>query len=58
MITDEILEAIDLFAALCCNGEETEKMEAIREMLRDFAEGEWLSMSDAEKAEWMKRYLI
>lgn len=56
MITDEILEAIDLFTGLCCNGEETAKMEALREMLKDFSEAEWLSMSENEKAEWVGHY--
>lgn len=56
MITDEILEAIGLFASLCCNGEETAKMEALREMLKDFSEAEWLPMSDNEKVEWVGRY--
>lgn len=59
MITDEIMDAIDMMIEICSNEEQAKGMEAVREMLGDFCEGAWLCMvNPSECYEWLERYLL
>ena len=58
MITDEIMDAIEMMIEICSNEEQAKGMEAVKEMLGDFEEGGWLSMvNPSERYEWLEQYL-
>lgn len=56
MITDEIINAIDLLIELCSGKEQKSGMESLKEMLMDFDNDEWLNMTEAERCEWLKEF--
>lgn len=58
MITDEIMDAIEMMIALCTNEEQKKGMEAVKEMLGDFDESAWLMMENpSECNEFLEQYL-
>lgn len=58
MITDEIMDAIDMLIEICSNEEQAKGMKSVREMLADFDGGGWLCMVEpSECYEWLEHYL-
>jgi len=58
MITDEIMDAIDMLIEICSSEEQIKGMRSVREMLGDFDEGGWLCMPEpSECYEWLEQYL-
>lgn len=57
MITDEIVEAIDVMIGLCSNGAQMLGMASVREMLCDFDVVTWSSMSCDERKDWLVEFL-
>lgn len=57
MITDQIMEAIDMMVELCKDERMAIGMSALRDMLGDIDCDEWCLMSTAECREWVKQYL-
>ena len=57
MVTDGILGAIQMIIDRFETPEEVNAGENIFNMLGDYDEGEWYSMSDEEKAEWIVSYV-
>ncbi len=57
MITDEIVEAMDMMIELCSDRTQAVGMDAMREMLCDLDVDNWPSMSEEERKEWMISFL-
>ena len=57
MITDGILSAVQMIIDRFETPEEVNAGENIFNMLGDYDEDEWYSMSDEEKAEWIASYV-
>lgn len=57
MITDAIIEAIDLMIENCKNEEQAAGMEKVKNMLADFDEETWEDIGSQEKGEWVKQYI-
>ena len=57
MVTDEIMDAIDMLIEICDNEQQIKGMESIREMLTDFDECEWFMKNPSDCHEWLKQYL-
>ena len=57
MITDQIMEAIDMMVELCEDKRMAIGMSALRDMLGDIDCDEWCLMSTTECREWVKQYL-
>lgn len=57
MITDQIMEAIDMMLELCEDEREAFGISALRDMLGDFDSDEWSLMSTTECRDWIKQYL-
>ncbi len=57
MITDEIVEAIDALVELCGDEQQELGMKSVREMLCDFSETEWNSITKEERTAWLEGYL-
>ena len=58
MITDEVLDAIDMLIEICSNKEQALGMKSVREMLCDFDQGGWLCMErPSDCYEWLENYL-
>lgn len=58
MITDEVMDAIEMMIEICSNEEQAKGMESVKEMLGDFVQDGWLSMvNPAECYEWLEQYL-
>ena len=57
MITDGILDAVQMIIDRFETPEEVNAGENIFNMLGDYDEDEWYSMSDEEKAEWIASYV-
>ena len=58
MVTDEMMDAIDMLIELCSNEEQKIGMKSVREMLADFDEGEWLSTErPSDCYDWLEQYL-
>ena len=57
MITDGILCAVQMIIDRFETPEEVNAGENIFNMLGDYDEDEWYSMSDEEKAEWIASYV-
>ena len=57
MITDGILCAVQMIIDRFETPEEVNAGENIFNMLGDYDEDEWYSMSDEEKAEWIADYV-
>ena len=57
MITDGILGAVQMIIDRFETSEEVNAGENIFNMLGDYDEDEWYSMSDEEKAEWIASYV-
>ena len=57
MITDEIVEAIDMLIELCSNDQQVKGMNLIREMLCDFDDLQWMQMDQSERNKWLEQYL-
>lgn len=58
MITDEIIDTIDMLIEMCGSKEQKNGMESVKEMLMDFDDHEWLNMEESERREWVKEYGI
>lgn len=56
MITDEIVEAIDMMIEVCGDAEHRKGMDSIREMLCDFDVTAWMAADEEEKESWIKRF--
>ena len=58
MVTDEMMDAIDMLIELCSNEEQKIGMKSVREMLADFDEGGWLSTErPSDCYDWLEQYL-
>ena len=57
MVTDGILGAVQMIIDGFETHEEVNAGENIFNMLGDYDEDEWYSMSDEEKAEWIASYV-
>ena len=57
MVTDGILGAVQMIIDRFETHEEVNVGENIFNMLGDYDEDEWYSMSDEEKAEWIAGYI-
>ena len=57
MITDGVLGAVQMIIDRFETHEEVNAGENIFNMLGDYDEDEWYSMSDEEKAEWIASYV-
>lgn len=58
MVTDEMMDAIDMLIEICSNEEQKKGMESVREMLADFVESEWLSTErPSDCYDWLEQYL-
>ena len=58
MVTDEMMDAIDMLIEICSNSEQAKGMESVREMLRDFCEEGWLCMENPSDCyDWLEQYL-
>lgn len=57
MITDAVIEAVDLAAASCSDDQQRLGILSIREMLCDFSEDEWTHMEEKDRAEWIAQFL-
>lgn len=58
MVTDEMLDAIDMMIEICGNEEQAKGMRAVAEMLGDFEEGSWLCTENpSDCQEWLGKYL-
>ena len=57
MVTDGIVGAVQMVIDRFNTPEEVNAGENILNMLGDYNEDEWYSMSDEEKTEWISNYL-
>lgn len=58
MVTDEMLDAIDMMIEICSNEEQVKGMASVREMLCDFSENGWLCLYEpSECYDWLENYL-
>lgn len=57
MITDAVIEAIDLMAEMVNDRKELAGIMAVREMLCDFSEDDWITMSEKERKLFLEDYL-
>lgn len=57
MITDGVLGAVQMIIDRFKTSEEIYTGKIIWDMLSDYDEDEWRSMSDEEKVEWIIKYL-
>lgn len=57
MITDEIVEAMDMMIELCSDRTQAMGMDAMREMLCDLDVDNWPSMSQEERQKWIASFL-
>ena len=58
MITDEIMDALDMMIELCTDKQQKLGIVAVKEMLGDFDEQAWLNMDNpSECKEWLSEYL-
>ena len=57
MITSEIVEALKLFESLLPDGTWKETALAVREMLCEWSEDEWMRMDDPERQKWLHTFL-
>ncbi len=57
MITDEIMEAMEMMAELCKDPQQKAAILAVQDMLGDFEEASWRKKAFAEKAIWVRWYL-
>lgn len=55
MITDAIVEAMDMMIDMCSNKQQALGMTSIREMLCDFDEMAWIDTEDKEA--WIEQFL-
>lgn len=58
MITDKIMEAIDMMIDICSDEEQAKGMSSIREMLADYDEDNWSDLDDCGvREEWLEQFL-
>lgn len=58
MITDELLDAIDMLIEICGSPEQTKVMKSVREMLCDFDETNWKNTErPSDCYDWLSQYL-
>lgn len=58
MVTDEMVEAIDMLIEMCPNEEQVKGMKSVREMLCDFSEDDWLRLgTDSSRTFWLANYI-
>ena len=57
MITDEIVEAMDMMMELCRTPEERVGMQKMQDMLLDWSEDDWMDMSDTKKTKFLKQFI-
>lgn len=55
MVTDEIMDAINILIEMCSNEEQALGMKSVRDMLADFDNDGWLCMENP--SEWLEQYL-
>lgn len=58
MITDQIVEALNVLIDLCDNEEHKKAIEAAYDMLLDYDDNEYWAMSDAERTDWVRQYML
>lgn len=57
MVTDEMMDAINMLIEICSNEQQIKGMESMREMLADFDECEWFMKKPSDCREWLEQYL-
>lgn len=57
MITDRIVDAIDLMDDMCRDDNQSLGIRSVREMLCDFSESEWEAMSQEERKAWIAQHM-
>lgn len=58
LITEEIVNAIDMMAEMCSNEAQAAAMRSVREMLCDFDAALWSRIdSPAEAYDWLEQFL-
>ena len=57
MITDEIVEAMDLLMELCSTPDERSGMQKLQDMLLDWSEDDWMTMSNTKKTKFLKQFI-
>lgn len=58
MLTDEMVDAIDIMIDLCSSKEQALGMASVREMLCDFDEANWIDIVDTPEChDWLANYL-
>lgn len=58
MVTDEMMDAMDMLIEICSDEEHKKGMKTIREMLSDFDEGAWLCTErPSDCYDWLEQFL-
>ena len=57
MITDEIMEALEMLSERADNRYEKHAIACVMSMFGDFSEDHWQSMNEGEREEWIKKYI-
>ena len=57
MITDEIMEALDMLITMCKDKNQAQGMISVQEMLGDFDEHKFITSTEEEKSNWVLEYL-
>lgn len=58
MVTDEMMDAMDMLIEICSDEKQKKGMETIRGMLADFDEGVWLCTErPSDCYDWLEQYL-
>lgn len=57
MVTDEIMEAVEMVIGTFSTEEERRAGNIIMEMLGELNEDVWVCMTDSEKAKWIDGYI-
>ena len=57
MITDEIVEAMDMMMELCSTPEERVGMQKMQDMLLDWSQDDWMTMSNTKKTKFLKQFI-
>ena len=57
MISDDVVEAIELMISYCTDSVERDGMEKLKNMLLDWSDVDWAFATVAENRDFVKRYL-
>lgn len=57
MISEDVVEAINLMISYCTDSDERDGMEKLKNMLLDWSDVDWAFATVAENRDFVKRYL-